>query len=176
MLEPGKNIYFSIYPSPTLIHLSHRFTSASKSAPQKSFDCCLSHFRTFVLTSSSSAKHLPPSWNRVTRQSLRNTNRKHFFMNILCIEFLCLQNKTNNRTPLFDSTLFKHGRHFGYWKQLLNMHICVCYLDCHEVGLCCYLVIYIENLLRPLQLFYFHFVTYLLTLPRILVLILMSPR
>jgi hypothetical protein len=34
--------------------------------------------------------------------------------------------------------------------------MCVCYLDCHEAGLCCYLVIHIENLLRPLQLFYFH--------------------
>jgi hypothetical protein len=31
-----------------------------------------------------------------------------------------------------------------------------CYLDWHEIGLCCYLVIHIENLLRPLQLFYFH--------------------
>jgi hypothetical protein len=29
-------------------------------------------------------------------------------------------------------------------------------LDCYEDGLCCYLVIHIENLLRPLQLFYFH--------------------
>jgi hypothetical protein len=27
-----KNIYFSTYPPPTLIHLSHRFTSASKPA------------------------------------------------------------------------------------------------------------------------------------------------
>jgi hypothetical protein len=27
------------------------------------------------------------------------------------------------------------------------------YLGCHEAGLCCYLVIHIENLLRPLQLF-----------------------
>jgi hypothetical protein len=31
----------------------------------------------------------------------------------------------------------------------------VCYLDCHEAGLWCYLVIHVENLLRPLQLFYF---------------------
>jgi hypothetical protein len=31
-----------------------------------------------------------------------------------------------------------------------------CYLDSHEAGLCCYLVIYIENLLRPLQLFYYN--------------------
>jgi hypothetical protein len=32
----------------------------------------------------------------------------------------------------------------------------VCYLDCHEAGLCCYLVVHIENLLRQLKLFYFH--------------------
>jgi hypothetical protein len=35
------------------------------------------------------------------------------------------------------------------------MHMRVCYLDCREAGLCCYLSIHIENLLRPLQLFYF---------------------
>jgi hypothetical protein len=40
--------------------------------------------------------------------------------------------------------------------------MCVYYLDCHEAGLCCYLVIHIENLLRPLL----PFVTCLLTLPR----------
>jgi hypothetical protein len=32
----------------------------------------------------------------------------------------------------------------------------VSYLDCHEAGLCCYQVIHKWNLLRPLQLFYFH--------------------
>jgi hypothetical protein len=31
-----------------------------------------------------------------------------------------------------------------------------CYLDCHEAGPYCYLVIRIECLLHPLQLFYFH--------------------
>jgi hypothetical protein len=30
------------------------------------------------------------------------------------------------------------------------------YTDSHEAGLCCYIVIYIQNLLRPLQLFYFN--------------------
>jgi hypothetical protein len=30
------------------------------------------------------------------------------------------------------------------------------YLDCHAAGLCCYLVMHIESLLRQLQLFYFH--------------------
>jgi hypothetical protein len=57
---------------------------------------------------------------------------------------------------LFSSIFLKHGHHFAYWNQHLNMHMCICYLDCHEVGLCCHLVIHIENLLHPLQLFYFH--------------------
>jgi hypothetical protein len=56
-----KNINFSIYALPTLIHLSHRFTSASEPAAWKYFDWCLSHFRTSVSTSSS-AKHLPLRW------------------------------------------------------------------------------------------------------------------
>jgi hypothetical protein len=41
--------------------LSHRFTSVSKPAALKSFDCCLNHFLTFVSTSSSSTKRLPSS-------------------------------------------------------------------------------------------------------------------
>jgi hypothetical protein len=57
---------------------------------------------------------------------------------------------------LFFTTLLKHGRLFDYWKQPLNMRMRVCYLDCHEAGLCCYQVKHIENLLHPLQLFYFH--------------------
>jgi hypothetical protein len=36
------------------------------------------------------------------------------------------------------------------------MRMRVCYLYYHEAGLCCYVVIHIENLLHPLQLFYFH--------------------
>jgi hypothetical protein len=51
--------------------------------------------------------------NRFTRQTLPTTNKKHFFMNILCIEF-CSQN-TPNRTLLFGSILLKYGRHFEYW-------------------------------------------------------------
>jgi hypothetical protein len=49
-----KNIYFPTYPPPILIHLPHRFTSALKPAAQKSFDQCLSYFRT------STATRLPP--------------------------------------------------------------------------------------------------------------------
>jgi hypothetical protein len=61
-----------------------------------------------------------------------------------------------NRTPLSGSIRLKHGRHFGYLNKPLNTRMRVCYLDCHETGLCCYLAMDIENLLRPLQLFYFH--------------------
>jgi hypothetical protein len=52
IFEPGKeNVYFSTYPPPTLLHLSHHFTSALKPAAYKPFDCCLIHFRTSVSTS-----------------------------------------------------------------------------------------------------------------------------
>jgi hypothetical protein len=36
LFKPGENIYFLTYPPPTLKHLSHRFTSESKPAAQKS--------------------------------------------------------------------------------------------------------------------------------------------
>jgi uncharacterized membrane protein len=54
----------------------------------------------------------------------------------------------------------KHGRHFDYGNQPLNIHMPICYLDCHEAGMCCYLVI---HLVHPLQLFQ----TFLLILPHI---------
>jgi hypothetical protein len=85
----GGGIYFSAYPPPTLIHLSHRFTSASQPTAQKPSDCCLRHLRISVSTSSSSAKRFPPKWNRFTRQTLPTINMKHFFMNIICIESIC---------------------------------------------------------------------------------------
>jgi hypothetical protein len=57
---------------------------------------------------------------------------------------------------LFKSTPLMHGRHFAYWNQPLYMRMHICYLDCLEAELCCYLVIHTENLSRPLQLFYSH--------------------
>jgi hypothetical protein len=90
------------------------------------------HFRTSL------REFLDPVVKRFTRQTLPTVNRKHFFITILCIE-----------------STFKHRRHFDYWNKPLNMRKRVCYLDCNEAGLCCYLVIHIENRLRPLQLFYF---------------------
>jgi hypothetical protein len=53
----------------------------------------------------------------------------------------------------FSNTPLKYGRHFEYSNQTLNMRMRVCYLDSQEAELCCYLLIHIENLLRPLQLF-----------------------
>jgi hypothetical protein len=46
--------------------------------------------------------------------------------------------------------------HVDYWNKPLNIRMRVCNVDCHAVGLCCYLVIHIDTMLRPLQLFYFH--------------------
>jgi hypothetical protein len=69
------SIYFRTYPPQTLIHLSHRFTSALQPAAKKSSDCCLSHFRTRVSTSSSSAKRLPPSCEAL--YAINTFRRKH---------------------------------------------------------------------------------------------------
>jgi hypothetical protein len=57
---------------------------------------------------------------------------------------------------LFFGSILKNRRRFDCWNQPLNMRMRVCYLDYHEAGLCCYLVLHIETLLEPLQLFYFH--------------------
>jgi hypothetical protein len=128
------------------------------------FDYCLSHFRTTVSTFFSSARRLPPRRDRFTRQTLSTVNRKHFFMTSLCIESCCPQ-KTHNETLLFGSVpqalspfwLLKPAsehaharllpRPFLFWKNkcvykkgLANAHP-TRYLDCHEAGLCCYLVI-----------------------------------
>jgi hypothetical protein len=98
-----------------------------------------------------------PVVNRFMRQTLPNKNRKTFLYEYPLHWVLLPTKKTYNIMLLFGNTLLKHGRHFDYRIQSLNMCIHVCYLDCHEAGLCCYLVIHIENLLHPLQLFYFHF-------------------
>jgi hypothetical protein len=47
------------------------------------------------------------------------------------------------------------------------MRMRVCYLDCHEAGLCCYLVIH-RKPITSITVGLLLFVAYLLTLPRIL--------
>jgi hypothetical protein len=73
-------------------------SSASKPAACKSFDCCLRHFHTTVLTSSSSEQHLLPSCIQfyVTNTSHRK-QEIYFFMNILCIESFAHQEHTSER-------------------------------------------------------------------------------
>jgi hypothetical protein len=91
--------------------------------------------------------------DRITRKTLLTVNRKHFFMNIICIESFCPQEK--KRTEFGSSVVHPQARSRISWIQSLNMRMRVCYLDCHEAGLCCYPVVHIENPLRQLQLFYF---------------------
>jgi hypothetical protein len=45
---------------------------------------------------------------------------------------------------------------FWLLKQLLNMRMRFCYLDCHDAGLCCYLVIHTESILHIFHLCFFH--------------------
>jgi hypothetical protein len=94
-----------------------------------------------------------------TLYATNTSNRKHeiFLYEYSLHWVLCAQKKTHNRTLFFCSTHFKNGRHFDYWNPPLNMHMRVCCLDCHEAGSCCYLMLNIEKLLRPLQVFCFHF-------------------
>jgi hypothetical protein len=91
-IRTWKNIYFLTYPPSTLIHLSHRFISASKPATQKSFGCCLSHFCTSFSNSSSSAKHLPPSY-----EPLYVTNISHhtqeIFLSVYPLHWVLLPTK-----------------------------------------------------------------------------------
>jgi hypothetical protein len=70
--------------------------------------------------------------------------------------WVILHTKNGQQNAALRSILLKDGRHFDYWNQPLNIHIRVCYLDCHESELCYYLVIHVERLLRLLQLFAFH--------------------
>jgi hypothetical protein len=63
------------------------------------------------------------------------------------LHWVLLPTKTHIGTLISGITPLKHGRHFDYWNQPLNMRMRICYLDWHEAGLCCYLVIHIDNLL-----------------------------
>jgi hypothetical protein len=113
----------------------------------------LSHLRLnlFVISETFSTKVEPLYATNTSR------NKQETFLCEYPLHWVLLPTKsTDNRTLLFGNTLLTYGHHFDYWTQPLNMLMRVCYLDCHEGRLCCYLVIHVWNLLHPLQLFYFH--------------------
>jgi hypothetical protein len=110
------------------------FWLLSQPLPHLRFIIC--DFRTFL------REFFDPVVNRFTRQTLPTINRKHFLWTSFALSPFVHKKKTHNRTLLFVSIL-KHRRHFNYWNQPLNMRMRVFYLDCHEAGLCCYLVIHI---------------------------------
>jgi hypothetical protein len=92
--------------------------------------------------------------NRFTQQTLPTINRKHFFMNILSLS------PSSNRkhiTERFSSVVYSSFTVVILTtKTSLWICACNCYLDCHEAGLYCYLVIHIEKLFNLLRLYYFH--------------------
>jgi hypothetical protein len=151
-IRTWKNIYFSTYPPlitlPVRRNPQHRSlltvvsaTSATGRASSVTFERPWENFSTscvpLYVTNTSHHKHVT-------------------FLHEYPLHWVLLATKTHTRTLLFARKLLTHGYHFDYWNQPLSMRMHVCQLDCHEAGVCCYLVIIIENLLHQLQLFYFH--------------------
>jgi hypothetical protein len=120
------------------------------------FDYCFSQFRKSVSTSSHQRNVCHQLWTALCgKHSLPQTGSISLWMSFALSPF-AHKKKKHNRTLFFSIALLEHGHHFGYWKQPMNMSMRLCYLACHDAGLCCYLVVHIESLLRPLPLFYFH--------------------
>jgi hypothetical protein len=74
-----------------------------------------------------------------------------------------LPTRTHNSTLLFGRILFKHGRHFDYSNHALNMRMRFCYVDCHQAGLGCYLLIHNRKAVTSITAVLFAFEIYLLT-------------
>jgi hypothetical protein len=94
----------------------------------------------------------------------RHFPRKHFFMNILCMELFYSQRK-HNGTLIFGSILLEHFRHVEYWNQPLNMRLPIYYLGSWK-----WTVLLSSdtrrNPITPITSVVLLFVTYLLHLPR----------
>jgi hypothetical protein len=114
----GEKIYFLTYHPPTLIALPLRRNPKHRSLLSQQ----LPHlrFNLFVI-SETLATFLEPDVNCFTRQTLPTVKRKDIFMYILSLSPSAHKEKTHKKTLLLCNTL-KHGRHFDYWNQPLNMH------------------------------------------------------
>jgi hypothetical protein len=158
-----ENIYFSTYPPPTWIHLSCLFTQSVETRSIQFYRLLsqpISHVSFIIFNFRMSLREfLDPAAGSSTEQALPTVSRKHLFMNILCPQRAQENAAFRYYTPQAQSP-------FDYWNQPLNMRMQICYLDCHEGGLCSFLMIHIEDLLLPLQLLYFHlWPIYWLSLP-----------
>jgi hypothetical protein len=90
-----------------------------------------------------------PFMNCLMWKTLPTINRKYFFFNILCNKSFCPQKNAQQNTALWYYT--PHSM-----VAILTTETSPWTCACASAGLCCYVVIYKENLLHPLQLFYFH--------------------
>jgi hypothetical protein len=115
----------------------------------------LSHLSSNIIIS---ATRLPRSCGQLyainTSQRKQEINLYEYPLN-----WVLLPTKKHSRTLFFVSIPLKHGRHFDYWNQPLNMHMRICYL-------CCYLVTYRKSIMSITAVL-FPFVSYLLTFPRV---------
>jgi hypothetical protein len=93
-------------------------------------------FNLFVMSETFATKAEPLYASNISH------HKQETFLYEYPLHWVLLPKKRNTRTLIFGITLQKHGHHFDYWNQLLNMRMRVCFLDCHEAGLCCYLVHY----------------------------------
>jgi hypothetical protein len=116
---------------------------------------------TIILTTVSDTSAPPSSANRLPPrcESLYATNTSHRKQETFLYEYplhWTLLSTKEHTTERWSSVIHSSLSPFWLLKPSLNMRMRECYLNCYEAGLCCYLVIHIEDLLRPLQLFYFH--------------------
>jgi hypothetical protein len=102
-----------------------------------------------------------PAVNRFTRQTFPTVNRTHFFINILCIESFCPQRSTIKRCSSVVQTSSMVA--ILTTETSLWTHMCVCYVDCHKDGPCCYVVTH-RNPITSIEAVSLPFVTYSLTL------------
>jgi hypothetical protein len=109
IFEPRKEHLFLDISSTNIDTLIPSLYQCIKTHKKKKtpLDCSLTHFRTSVSTSSSSAKRLPP-----VCEPLYTTNSSHrkqeTFLYEYSLHWVILPKKGHNRTLLFGSILLKH--------------------------------------------------------------------
>jgi hypothetical protein len=83
-----KNLFLDISSTNVNTHFSSLYQCV-ETLNIEVLDCCLRHIRNSTSTFKSSVKISCPVVNCFIRQTIHTVNRKHFFMNILCIETFC---------------------------------------------------------------------------------------